>query len=76
MMNHNHDNEYKGKGIPEYLIPFLMKKLQIQIVSSTNIGIPGEHRSSEANKFWERMIVNKKAIRNVECKWYEFIGSK
>jgi len=73
IMHNHHDVEYMEKGITEYLIPFLMEKLNIKIVSSTHIGIPGVYRSEKANKFWEKMVEKNKAKYDNKNKRYEFI---
>lgn len=71
---HNHgDDEYINKGITEYLIPFIMDKFNIRIVSSVHKGFPGEFRSEKANEFWERMVKKNKAKYDDENDRYEYI---
>lgn len=73
MHNHN-DVEYENKRITEYLIPFIMERLNIRIVSSIHRGIPGEFRSEKANEFWEKLVKKNKAKYDDENNRYEYIN--
>lgn len=72
-INHNHNPAFKGKGIPEILLPHVANKLRKQIISSSH-KYPlkeNEYRSIYANKMWNRLVGKALAVYDTEKDIYK-----
>lgn len=55
-MYHNNEPAYIAKGIPEALILHIAEKSGATVRSSPVRGKPGEFRTPDATKVWERLV--------------------
>ena len=72
---YSHDQEYRGKGIPEALLPWISNHLNTTVVSSSNRNprLNGERRSEEATKMWERLCRKRIAKKLEDSDHYEIL---
>lgn len=75
-MNNNGVPELSGMGIPEKLIELVASKFGLEVVSSSNNlsykKLETEWRSLDANKVWDRLLNQNRAIYNAELDIYTY----
>jgi len=57
-IQHNYDNNYSAKGIPDALLPRIVEELNMNLFSSIKFSDNGEFRTDDAEKMWRRLVSN------------------
>src|SRR5690348_11566195 len=75
-MNNNSIPELSGKGIPDKLIELIALKFNLKIISSSNKPssqkLDTEWRTIDANKVWDRLIKQNKALYDSDLDIYTY----
>lgn len=79
-MNNNNQKGYSAKGIPDKMIEEASKKLNLNIISSSNKKggkfFDNEWRTTDATKVWNRLVQNGLANYNYELDFYTYSISR